>query len=149
MTFPAKNVSTDAHLRYHCSMKTSPEPITVSVTVLSQMFLYLTSLKVDIDAFLRSLADDRGEWSAGVILSGAGADGTLGVRPGIDSLLAVFAGGCRKAGISMLWERGTSPDQYEAATRSFLERSAQPHIARSRPVLLASPASPRYRAPGS
>ncbi|MBN1657725.1 MAG: PAS domain-containing protein, partial [Anaerolineae bacterium] len=33
-----------------------------------------------IDAFLRSLADDRGEWSAAVILSGAGADGTLGVR---------------------------------------------------------------------
>jgi AraC-like DNA-binding protein len=36
-------------------MKTSPEPITVSVTVLSQMFLYLNFLKVDIDAFLRSL----------------------------------------------------------------------------------------------
>ncbi|HSJ55882.1 MAG TPA: chemotaxis protein CheB [Anaerolineae bacterium] len=33
-----------------------------------------------IDAFLRSLADDRGEWSAAVILSGAGSDGTLGVR---------------------------------------------------------------------
>lgn len=32
-----------------------PEPITVSVTVLSQMFLYLESLKVDVDAFLRSL----------------------------------------------------------------------------------------------
>ena len=32
-----------------------PEPITVSSTVLSQMFLYLNSLGVDIDAFLRSL----------------------------------------------------------------------------------------------
>ncbi len=32
-----------------------PEPITVSVTVLNQMFLYLTSLKVNIGAFLRSL----------------------------------------------------------------------------------------------
>ena len=39
-------------------MNTSPEPITVSVTVLSQMFLYLTSLKVDVDAFLRSLDID-------------------------------------------------------------------------------------------
>jgi len=39
-------------------MDTSPEPITVSVTVLSQMFLYLDSLKVDIDAFLRSLGVD-------------------------------------------------------------------------------------------
>lgn len=35
-----------------------PEPITVSVTVLSQMFLYLDSLKVDIDAFLRSIGVD-------------------------------------------------------------------------------------------
>ncbi|CAG0993522.1 HTH-type transcriptional regulator VirS [Anaerolineales bacterium] len=34
------------------------EPITVSVTVLSQMFLYLASLKVDIDALLRSLCVD-------------------------------------------------------------------------------------------
>jgi len=39
-------------------MQPSPEPITVSVTVLSQMFLYLASLKVDIDAFLRSLGVD-------------------------------------------------------------------------------------------
>jgi AraC-like DNA-binding protein len=34
---------------------TSPEPIIVSATVLAQMFLYLDSLQVDIDAFLRSL----------------------------------------------------------------------------------------------
>ncbi len=39
-------------------MNTPVEPITVSMTVLSQMFLYLTSLKVDIDAFLRSLGVD-------------------------------------------------------------------------------------------
>ena len=36
-------------------MDTAPEPITVSVSVLSQMFLYLTSLQVDVDGFLRSL----------------------------------------------------------------------------------------------
>jgi len=39
-------------------MSTSPEPITVSITVLSQMFLYLDSLKVDIDTFLRSIGVD-------------------------------------------------------------------------------------------
>ncbi len=39
-------------------MDASAEPITVSVTVLTQMFLYLNSLKVDIDAFLRSLGVD-------------------------------------------------------------------------------------------
>ncbi len=36
-------------------MQTIPEPITVSATVLAQLFLYLESLRVDIDAFLRSL----------------------------------------------------------------------------------------------
>jgi len=34
---------------------TMPEPISVSATVLAQLFLYLDSLRVDIDAFLRSL----------------------------------------------------------------------------------------------
>ena len=58
MTFPAINVFFDANLSYHCRMKISAEPITVSVTVLSQMFLYLDSLKVDIDVFLRSLGVD-------------------------------------------------------------------------------------------
>ena len=36
-------------------MSASLEPITVSVTVLSQMFLYLDTLKMDIEAFLRSI----------------------------------------------------------------------------------------------
>jgi AraC-like DNA-binding protein len=36
----------------------SPAPITVSVTVLTQMFLYLKSLGVDIDTFLRSIEID-------------------------------------------------------------------------------------------
>lgn len=39
-------------------MSNSPEPITVSVTVLSQMFLYLDSLQADIDTFLRSIGVD-------------------------------------------------------------------------------------------
>ncbi|MDL1910474.1 AraC family transcriptional regulator [Chloroflexi bacterium CFX6] len=43
---------------YDCRMARSPEPITVSVTVLSQLFLYLNSLKVDVDGFLRSLGVD-------------------------------------------------------------------------------------------
>ena len=33
-----------------------------------------------IDAFLRSLAEDQGEQAIGVILSGTGTDGTLGLR---------------------------------------------------------------------
>lgn len=54
MTFPAKNVTFGAKIGYHTRM-TSPEPISVSATVLAQLFLYLDSLKVDIDAFLRTL----------------------------------------------------------------------------------------------
>ena len=56
MTFPAKFVLFGADLlSYHCHMDATPEPIIVSVSVLSQMFSYLTSLDVDIDAFLNSL----------------------------------------------------------------------------------------------
>lgn len=36
----------------------NPEPITVCVTVLSQMFLYLRSLRVEVDEFLRSINVD-------------------------------------------------------------------------------------------
>jgi two-component system CheB/CheR fusion protein len=37
-------------------------------------------LRLPIDFFFRSLADDQGEPSVGVILSGMGSDGTLGLR---------------------------------------------------------------------
>jgi two-component system CheB/CheR fusion protein len=37
-------------------------------------------LHLPIDLFFRSLAEDRGEAAIGIILSGAGADGTLGLR---------------------------------------------------------------------
>lgn len=36
--------------------------------------------RMPIDAFLRSLAEDQGEKSIGIILSGTGTDGTLGLR---------------------------------------------------------------------
>lgn len=39
-------------------MPHSPEPFAVSVTVLSQLFLYLAALNVDVDAYLRSLGID-------------------------------------------------------------------------------------------
>ncbi len=37
-------------------------------------------LRMPIDAFFRSLAEDQGEMSIGIILSGTGTDGTLGLR---------------------------------------------------------------------
>lgn len=36
--------------------------------------------RMPIDAFLRSLADDQGDRAIGVVLSGTGTDGTLGLR---------------------------------------------------------------------
>ena len=45
-------------LSYHCHMDATQEPIIVSVSVLSQLFSYLTSKGVDIDTFLISLGLD-------------------------------------------------------------------------------------------
>jgi AraC-like DNA-binding protein len=45
-------------------MNSPLEPLTVSVTLLSQMFLYLKSLKVDADTFLRSLGIDPGTFQS-------------------------------------------------------------------------------------
>jgi len=57
MTFPAKIVVFCATFVIISPMDTtqSPSSISVSVTVLKQLFLYLNSLKVDADAFLGSL----------------------------------------------------------------------------------------------
>jgi chemotaxis methyl-accepting protein methylase/chemotaxis response regulator CheB len=48
-------------------------------------------LRLPIDFFFRSLADDQKERSIGVILSGMGSDGTLGVRAIKEQAGAVFA----------------------------------------------------------
>jgi two-component system CheB/CheR fusion protein len=53
--------------------------------------------RMPIDAFLRSLAEDRGEQAIGIILSGTGTDGTLGLR-------AILGGG----GIALVQEPGTA-----------------------------------------
>jgi two-component system CheB/CheR fusion protein len=37
-------------------------------------------LRMPIDAFMRSLAEDQGEHAVGIVLSGTGTDGTLGLR---------------------------------------------------------------------
>lgn len=48
-------------------------------------------LRLPIDFFLRSLADDQGELAFGVILSGMGSDGTLGCRAIKERAGATFA----------------------------------------------------------
>jgi hypothetical protein len=72
------------------------------------------------------------------------SDGTLSVKPAMESLLATFVERCKRAGISKLWERETSPDQYDAATRAFFDQSGITHLAKSKHVTLAEPASSKY-----
>ena len=53
--------------------------------------------RMPIDAFLRSLAEDQGERAVGIVLSGTGTDGTLGLR-------AVLGAG----GVTLVQEPGTA-----------------------------------------
>jgi two-component system CheB/CheR fusion protein len=48
-------------------------------------------LRLPIDSFFRSLADDQRQRSVGVVLSGMGSDGTLGVRAIRERAGSVFA----------------------------------------------------------
>ena len=64
-------------------------------------------LQTSIDLFLRSLADDRQEQAIGIVLSGTGAHGTLGLR-------AIRAGG----GMTMAQDPGTA--EYDGMPRSAI-----------------------------
>ena len=65
-------------------------------------------LRMPIDAFLRSLADDQGEMAICIILSGSGSDGSMGLR-------AVHAAG----GMSMVQELSTA--KYDGMPRSAID----------------------------
>ncbi|MCH8512252.1 MAG: PAS domain-containing protein [Kiritimatiellae bacterium] len=65
-------------------------------------------LRLPIDFFLRSLAEDRQEHSIGVILSGMGSDGTLGLR-------AIK----EKAGLALVQE--PSPAKFDSMPRSAMD----------------------------
>ena len=64
--------------------------------------------RMPIDAFLRSLAEDQGEHAIGIILSGTGTDGTLGLR-------AVLGAG----GISFVQEPATA--KYDGMPASAIQ----------------------------
>jgi two-component system CheB/CheR fusion protein len=51
----------------------------------------IKGLRMPIDTFFRSLADDHGEKSVGIIFSGMGSDGTLGVKAIKDNMGLVMA----------------------------------------------------------
>lgn len=64
--------------------------------------------RLPIDAFMHSLADDTGERAIGIILSGTGSDGTLGLR-------AILAAG----GFSLVQEPATA--KYDGMPRAAIE----------------------------
>ena len=65
-------------------------------------------LRMPIDAFLRSLAEDQGEMAVGVILSGTGTDGTLGLR-------AILGGG----GVTLVQDPASA--KYDGMPRSAID----------------------------
>ncbi|MBS4096890.1 MAG: PAS domain-containing protein [Sulfuricella sp.] len=71
--------------------------------------------RMPIDAFLRSLAADQGERAVGIILSGTGSDGTLGLR-------AILGGG----GISLVQEPTTA--KFDGMPSSAIQAGYVSHV---------------------
>ena len=99
-------------------------------------------LRLPIDSFLRSLAIDQQQRSVGVILSGMGSDGTLGLRAikemaGValvqDPATAKFDGMPRSAIDAGLADIVAPPDELPGRIAAYLQRT--PHLARPELVL--------------
>lgn len=71
--------------------------------------------RMPIDAFLRSLAEDRGEHAVGIVLSGTGSDGTLGLR-------AILGNG----GITLVQDPATA--QYGGMPTSAIQAGFATHV---------------------
>jgi two-component system, chemotaxis family, CheB/CheR fusion protein len=71
--------------------------------------------RMPIDTFLRSLADDQAENAVGIILSGTGTDGTLGLR-------AILGGG----GISLVQKPDTA--RYDGMPSSAIQAGYASHV---------------------
>jgi two-component system CheB/CheR fusion protein len=71
--------------------------------------------RMPIDAFLRSLAEDLGEQAIGIILSGTGTDGTLGLR-------AILGAG----GVSLVQEPTTA--KYDGMPNSAINAGYATHV---------------------
>jgi two-component system CheB/CheR fusion protein len=71
--------------------------------------------RMPIDAFLRSLAEDQGERAIGIILSGTGTDGTLGLR----SILGA-------GGITLVQEPATA--KYDGMPASAIKSGYATHV---------------------
>jgi hypothetical protein len=108
----------------------------------SVFLLRVQTARLPLQFALLEQAKTYGDTERGFFIRGE--DGVLRIRPEPESLLTTFVRRCRAAEIPKLWEHGTSPDEYFAWTRRFLDESVRTHLALSRPVTLARPASPKY-----
>jgi two-component system CheB/CheR fusion protein len=86
-----------------------------------------------IDAFFRSLADDCGERAVGIVLSGTGSDGTLGVRAikaaggmtmAQDEESAKFGGMPHSAAASGMVDRVVAVEQMASVLLEYLQHRA-------------------------
>ena len=94
-------------------------------------------LRLPIDFFLRSLAQDQQEHSVGVILSGMGSDGTMGLR-------AIK----EKAGVALAQEPATA--KFDSMPRSAIDAGLADIVARAEELpgkILAYPALPMAASP--
>jgi two-component system, chemotaxis family, CheB/CheR fusion protein len=71
--------------------------------------------RMPIDAFLRSLAEDQGERAIGIVLSGTGTDGTLGLR-------AILGGG----GVTLAQEPASA--KYDGMPSSAIRAGYATHV---------------------
>lgn len=83
--------------------------------------------RMPIDAFLRSLAEDQGEHAIGIVLSGTGTDGTLGLR-------AILGAG----GVTLVQDPATA--KYDGMPESAIKAGYASHIlpAEKMPEVLSS-----------
>ena len=96
-------------------------------------------LRMPIDFFFRSLAMDQRERAIGIVLSGTGSDGTLGVR-------AIKSEG------GMVMAQSPESTEYEGMPRSAIETGLVDYIlkpAQMPPQLVAYAAHPGGRPPGA
>ena len=126
----------------NCVYVIPPGPICASVTAL----LYLAEpvaqggIRMPIDFFFRALAEDRQERAVGILLSGAGSDGTLGVRAvrgagGLtmvqDPQTAQFGDMPRSAMATELVDYVLPPDRMPGAITEYLR---QPYVRGGEPA---------------
>jgi AraC-like DNA-binding protein len=138
-------------------MAATLEPITVSVTVLSQMFLYLNSLHVDIDAFLRSLGvdpetvkapDTRLPIETYLLIQDEAAeyvhDPYFGLHmgeyaePGSWSILGYMMMNCRNLG-----EAIEKSGRYSRIIGNLIDARVQPRFNKARVVFFTPPHAPK------